>query len=196
MAGPEAITELLHRWSQGDDHALDELVPLVYSDLRRMAAYQLKAERPEHTLQPTALVNEAYFKLSRQPNRKWANRAHFLAVAGRAMRQVLVDHARNRNRRKRKAVMVPLDSVDAFALERPVEFLALDEALVKLTATDVRKARVVELIIFGGLKDPEIAAVLDVSVTTVERDFRLAVAHLHRAMSSSHGTDRGTEEAS
>jgi len=196
MAGPEAITELLHRWSQGDEHALDDLVPLVYPDLRRIAAYQMKGERPEHTLQPTALVNEVYLRLSRQPNRKLVNRAHFLAVAARAMRQVLVDHARVRNSKKRKALMVPLEGVDALAHERPAEFLALDEALQKLAATDVRKARVVELRIFGGLKDPEIAALLGVSDRTVERDFRFAVAHLHRAMGSEHGTDRGTKETS
>lgn len=196
MAGPEAITELLHRWSRGDERALDDLVPLVYPDLRRMAAYQMRGERPEHTLQPTALVNEAYLKLTRQPNRAWVNRAHFLAVAARAMRQVLVDHARVRNCKKRKVLMVTLEDIDAFAVERPAEFLALDEALQKLAATEVRKARVVELRIFGGLKDPEIAALLDVSVTTVERDFRFAVAHLQRVMSSQHGTDRGTKKTS
>jgi RNA polymerase sigma factor (TIGR02999 family) len=196
MAAPEAITELLHRWSQGDDHALDQLVPMVYPDLRRMAAFQMKGERPEHTLQPTALVNEAYLKLARNPNQKWASRAHFLAVAARAMRQVLVDHARNRNRRKRKVVLVSLEGVEAFAASRPVEFLALDEALAGLAAADFRKAHVVELRIFGGLKDAEIAGLLGISTTTVERDFRFAIAQLQRALNNTHGPDRKTEEAS
>lgn len=195
MAAPEAITELLHRWSQGDDHALDQLVPLVYPDLRRMAAFQMRGERPEHTLQTTALVNEAYLKMARNPNQKWASRAHFLAVAARAMRQVLVDHARNRNRGKRKVVLVPLEGVEAFAASRPVEFLALDDALAGLAAGDFRKAQVVELRIFGGMKDAEIAGLLGISTTTVERDFRFAIAQLQRALNHTHGPDRKTKEA-
>jgi RNA polymerase sigma factor (TIGR02999 family) len=196
MAAPGAITELLHRWSEGDEHALDQLVPLVYPELRRMAAYQMRGERSEHTLQPTALANEAYIKLARKPDRKWENRAHFLAVAARAMRQVLIDHARIRNSKKRKVILVPLEGIEAFATSRPAAFLALDEALVALTSDDLRKARVVELRIFGGLKDQEIAELLAISTTTVERDFRFAIAWLKKAMSGKRGTDRKTKKAS
>jgi RNA polymerase sigma factor (TIGR02999 family) len=192
---PEAITELLQRWSQGDSHALNQLVPLVYHDLRKIAANQMRGERPEHTLQPTALANEVYLKLARQPNQKWASRAHFLAVASMAMRQVLVDHARIRNRKKRKRILVPLEDIEVFAAARPAEFLALDDALTKLTATDGRKSQVVELRIFGGLKDQEIAELLGISITTVERDFRFAIAWLRRAMSGKSGTDRKTKKA-
>jgi RNA polymerase sigma factor (TIGR02999 family) len=195
MAAPEVITELLHRWSHGDDHALDQLVPMVYPELRRIAAYQMKAERREHTLQPTALVNEAYVKLARNAKQQWADRAHFLAVAARAMRQVLVDHARNRNRKKRKVELISLEGIEVFAASRPAEFLELDDALTELTASDARKARVVELRMFGGLKDSEIAGLLGISTTTVERDFKFAVAHLKRAMKHQHGPDRKTKTA-
>jgi RNA polymerase sigma factor (TIGR02999 family) len=195
MAAPEVITELLHRWSRGDDHALDQLVPMVYPELRRIAAYQMKGERREHTLQPTALVNEAYVKLARNVNQQWADRAHFLAVAARAMRQVLVDHARNRNRKKRKVELISLEGIEVFAASRPAEFLELDDALTELTASDARKARVVELRMFGGLKDSEIAGLLGISTTTVERDFKFAVAHLKRAMKHQHGPDRKTKAA-
>lgn len=183
MASSEEITELLHLWSQGDDHALDKLVPIVYRDLRKIAGYQMRRERPEHTLQPTELVNEAYLKLAGQGKKQWANRAHFLAVAARAMRQVLIDHARKRNRLKRNAEVVALEGIEAFAAVRPAEFLALDDALTKLTASDVRRARVVELRIFGGLTNQEISELLGVSITTVERDFPVAIALLQRTMS-------------
>jgi RNA polymerase sigma factor (TIGR02999 family) len=166
---------------------------MVYPELKRIAAYQMKGERREHTLQPTALVNEVYLKLARHPNQQWADRAHFLAVAARAMRQVLVDHARNRNRQKRKADLVPFEGIEVFAVTRPAEFLALDEALIELTAGDPRKARVVELRIFGGMKDSEIAGLLAISTTTVERDFKFAVAQLKRAMNHKHGPNRKTK---
>lgn len=194
MAGPEAITKLLNRWSEGDDQALNQLIPLVYPDLRRIAAYHMQGERREHTLQPTALANEAYLKLARSPNRRWENRAHFLAVAARAMRQVLIDHARARNRDKRP-ILIPLEGIEAFAAEKPVDFLLLNEALEKLTVIEARKARVVELRIFGGLKDSEITALLGISNSTVERDFKFGIAHLHRLMSKEDGTDRTAKAA-
>lgn len=181
------ITELLSRWSDGDDRALDELVALVYPELRRIARYQMRRERPNHTLQPTALINEAYIKLGKKPDYKWENRAHFVAVAARAMRQVLVEHARNRGRKKRNAIFVPLEDIEILAVTRPTEFLALDDALTQLARTDVRQARVLELRFFGGLSDTEIAELLGVSVTTVGRDFKMAVSKLQRALK--HGSE-------
>jgi len=194
MAAPEAITALLQRWSEGDDRAVDELVPLVMKDLRRIAQYQMRGERKEHTLQPTALVNEAYVKLAKQKNKNWENRAHFIAVASRAMRQVLVDYARKRNRKLRKVILVPLDSVQALAKERPAKVLALDEALNKFAKEDPRKARMAELRVFGGLSDPEVADLLGVSITTVGRDWKFAKARLRQLMEASDANDQGTTE--
>jgi RNA polymerase sigma-70 factor (ECF subfamily) len=186
------ITELLSRWSGGDDRALDQLVPLVYPELRRIAGYQMKRERPNHTLQPTALINEAYLKLAKQPAYEWANRAHFVAVAARAMRQVLVEHARTRGRKKRNVILVPLEDIEIMAHANPSDFLILDDALTRLATTDVRQARVVELRYFGGLSDREIAELLGVSVSTVERDIKIAVAKLQRALSN-HGAKQKTK---
>jgi len=192
---PEDVTELLHRWSMGEDSAPDRLIPLVYPELKRIAAYQMRGERHEHTLQPTALANEAYLKLARQPYSKWESRAHFLAVAARAMRQVLVDHARARKRIKRDAILIPLEGVNALAADRPVEFLALDSALKELAVEEVRKARVLELRIFGGLTNPEIAQVMGFSVASAERDYRLAIAMLHRSIGGKNETLRKSKAA-
>src|SRR5215813_3913217 len=146
MRQPSAaeITGILSRWTQGDEHALDSLTPLVYRDLRRVAARLLRDERCNHTLQPTALVHEAYLKLAGQAKVQWQNRAHFLAVTARAMRQILVDHARGKKRIKRDAEILPLDE-GLIALERPQSLLALDEALKRMALVDIRKAQVVEL---------------------------------------------------
>jgi RNA polymerase sigma factor (TIGR02999 family) len=176
------ITGILVRWSQGDVHALDSLTPLVYKDLRRMAGYLLRGERQGHTLQPTALVNEAYMKLAGKAKIQWQNRVHFLAVAARAMRQILVDHARRRGRAKRDVEILPLEEDLVFARERSRDLLALDEALKRLAAHDPRKAQVVELRFFGGSTNDEIAAVLHVSANTVNRDWNLAKAWLRREM--------------
>lgn len=176
------ITGILLRWSQGDTHALDSLTPLVYKDLRRMASYLLRSERQGHTLQPTALVHEAYLKLAGQAKVQWQNRAHFLAVAARAMRQILVDHARGRKRIKRDAEIVPLEEGLCFALDRPQSLLALDEALKRMAVVDARKAQVVELRFFGGSTNEEIAEALHISANTVIRDWKLAKAWLQREM--------------
>jgi len=186
MAQPSAaeITGILSRWSQGDEHALDSLTPLVYRDLRRIAARLLRDERSGHTLQPTALVNEAYLKLAGQAKVQWQNRTHFFAVAARAMRQILVDHARGHLRAKRGGgeSVLPLDEGMLFAPERSADLLALDEALHRLAAIDPRKTKVVELRFFAGLDNEEIAEVLQISPNTVMRDWNMAKAWLRREM--------------
>jgi len=190
-ASARQITTILQRWSQGDDHALDSLMPLVYHELRRIASYILKGERPGNTLQPTALVSEAYLKLAGGTKMRWQDRAHFFAVAARAMRQILVDYARRHQREKRggKAQRLQLDEALVFAVERSEELLALDEAMDRLAAVDQRKARVVELRFFAGLENKEIGEVLNVSANTVMRDWNLAKAWLRREMQSgeTHG---------
>jgi RNA polymerase sigma-70 factor (ECF subfamily) len=179
----EQITTLLVRWSQGDEHALDQVVPLVYSRLRRMAAWRMNQyERKGHTLQPSDLVNEAFLKLKASAKVQWQNRVHFYAVASRAMRQVLVDHARKRKAVKREAEMVPLDEAMVLVPERSAELLELDEALKRLAIHDSRKARVVELRFFGGLSNEEIGEVLGVSANTAIRDWDYAKAWLTRDM--------------
>ncbi len=183
----QEITGLLVRWGQGDDHALDSLVPLVYGRLRRLAAYMLKGERAGHTLQPTALVNEAYLKLAGKEKFQWQNRAHFFAVAARAMRQILVDYARRRDREKRGGgiSLVPLEEGQAVVQALSIDLLALDDALARLAADDKRKALVVELRYFGGLSNEEIAEALQISPNTVMRDWDFAKAWLSREMSGS-----------
>jgi RNA polymerase sigma factor (TIGR02999 family) len=188
MAGPSSaeITGLLVRWSQGDDHALDSLTPMVYHDLRRLAAHLLRSERSGHTLQPTALVNEAYVKLSGQSRIQWQNRTHFFAVAARVMRQILVDYARGHQRAKRGggAALLPLDEALVFAPERSADLLVLDQAVDKLAVVDPRKAKVVELRFFGGLNNDEIAEALQISSNTVMRDWNMAKAFLRREIES------------
>jgi RNA polymerase sigma-70 factor (ECF subfamily) len=185
-SAPAQITEILVRWTGGDHHALDALTPLVYKDLRRMASYLLRSERPGHTLQPTALVNEAYLKLAGQANFHWQNRTHFFAVASRVMRQILVDSARSHLRAKRGggAVVLSLDEELIFAPERSADLVALDHALDLLAEVDARKAKVVEMRFFGGLGTDEIAEVLQVSPNTVMRDWNMAKAWLRREIES------------
>jgi RNA polymerase sigma factor (TIGR02999 family) len=179
----EQITTLLVRWSQGDEHALDQVIPLVYSRLRRLAAWRMNQhERKGHTLQPSDLVNEAFLKLKASAKVQWQNRVHFYAVASRAMRQVLVDHARKRKAVKREVEMVPLDEAMVLVPERSAELLELDEALKRLAIHDSRKARVVELRFFGGLSNEEIGEVLGVSANTAIRDWDYAKAWLTRDM--------------
>jgi RNA polymerase sigma-70 factor, ECF subfamily len=178
------ITTLLSQARHGDAEALDALLPLVYTELRRMAARYLRKERAGHTLQPTALVHEAYMRLVDQEHKDWRNRAHFLAIAAHMMRRVLVDHARSRNFQKRGggAVRVALDEAFVFAAERSDELVALDDALNALASVDERKCRVVEMRFFGGLSVEETAEVLGVSTTTIMRDWSMARAWLYRAM--------------
>lgn len=184
MSEPSAIpevTQLLDAWSRGDRSALDKVTRLVYEELRRLAHHYMQQQRPDHTLQTTALVHEAYLKLAAHAEPSYANRSHFLAVAAKAMRQILVDHAKATLRGKRGAGVKPLE-LDEAALVSPEptqEIVELDEALEKLAAMDARKARVVELSYFGGLTQEEIAEALDISVVTVRRDWTFSRAWLY-----------------
>ena len=179
------ITQLLVAWSDGDQVALTKLIPLVESELRRLARTYMSRERIDHTLQTTALINEAYVKLINASDVKWQNRAHFFGIAARVMRRVLVDFARQRNFRKRGGGSHQISFDEALAIsdaDHP-DLLALDEALTALAKVDDRKARIVEMRFFGGLTEKETAAALDVSPETVRRDWRLAKAWLLRQLS-------------
>jgi RNA polymerase sigma factor (TIGR02999 family) len=186
---PEEITRLLADWGRGDRSALDRLAPLVHAELRRIARRQMRQERPGHTLQATALVNEAYLRLAGRDDFGWHDRAHFFAVCAQVMRHILVDYARTRGRDKRGAgaAHVPLDEAAFVAGGRESGLVALDEALRELEAVDPRKGRIVELRYFAGLSVAEAAEVLKVSPTTVEREWRRAKAWLYRAMSEGGG---------
>jgi RNA polymerase sigma factor (TIGR02999 family) len=181
---PGAVTELLRAWRDGDDGALERLLPLVEAELRRLARAYMARERPNHTLQTTALVNEAFLRLTGARDLQWQDRAHFLGISARLMRRVLVDHARARGYRKRGggAQHVPLDEGLAISPEPPLDLIALDRALQALAAVDDRKSRVVELRFFGGLSVEETAEVLQVSTDTVKRDWRLAKLWLLREL--------------
>jgi len=175
------VTQLLEHWSDGDDAALAELTPLVYEELRRLAHRHMGGERPEHTLQTTALVNEAYLRLADQTNPSWQNRAHFFALAARAMRQILVNYAKSYRAQKRGggALKVELDEAALVSMEQSKEIVDLHEALERLAALDSRKAAVVELKYFGGLNYDEMAEVLKISPVTVRRDWEFAKVWLY-----------------
>jgi RNA polymerase sigma-70 factor, ECF subfamily len=175
-----AVTDLLLAWRGGDSHVAEQLMELLYADLKRRAAAYLRAERPGHTLQPTALVNEAYLRLVDQKRVVWQNRAHFLGVAAQMMRRILVDHARNRNARKRGGTKahVTLDERLLPGLAPGLELLALDEALAELSALDPQQGRIVELRAFGGLSVEDTAEVLGLSSATVKRHWAFAQAWL------------------
>ena len=185
-----AVTQLLLRWSEGDKAALGKLMPLVYRELRRLAGHYMRRERPGHTLQASALVNEAYLRLVDYRRMQWQNRAHFFAVAAQAMRRVLVEHARSRQYAKRggTAQRISLDDVAVLTDQQAAELVALDDALTSLEALDARKARIVELRYIGGLSIEEAAETLGVSTATVERDWRSAKAWLYRAISQKKDT--------
>ena len=180
LPAPSEITGLLIAWSDGDQVALERLLPLIERELHRIARHYMRRESPGHTLQTTALVNEAYFRLVDQKRVRWQNRAHFFAIAAQIMRRILLNHARDRHRAKRggRAVQVSLSEVAVMSGGHSEELIALDEALERLAAFDPRKARVVELRHFGGLTAAEAAEVLGVSVITVERDWTAAKAWL------------------
>ena len=180
----QEITQLLAAWSDGDREALDRLLPLVESELHQLARRYMSRERPDHTLQATALVNEAYLRLIDQTRVRWQNRAHFFAIAAQMMRRVLVNYAKARHRGKRggDARKIALDEAAELTDERAAELVALDEALGELAKVDERKARVVELRYFGGLSVEEAAEVLKVSPETVKRDWQRARAWLHREL--------------
>jgi RNA polymerase sigma factor (TIGR02999 family) len=181
---PGAVTHLLRGWSDGDDAALERLTPLVEAELRRLARGYMNRERHGHTLQPTALVNEAFLRLTDARQVRWQDRAHFLGISARLMRRVLVDHARARGYRKRggDAHRVTLDEGLVAVPERALDVVALDRALEALAAVDERKSQVIELRFFGGLSVEETAEVLHVSPDTVKRDWRLAKLWLLREL--------------
>lgn len=177
------ITQLLKKWSEGNQEILDKLMPLVYEELRRQASRYLRRERSNHTLQTTALIHEAYLKLVDQKEVEWQSRAHFFAIAAQAMRRILVDYARERHRDKRGGNAENLPIEDALMIsskEKSVDLVALDEALTRLAEFDERQARVVELRYFSGLSIEETADVLGVSNVTVRRDWNMAKAWLHQ----------------
>ena len=181
-----AVTQVLGQWSRGDKTALDRLAPLIYPELRRIAGRQLRHERADHTLQPTALVHEVFLHLVDQRRASWHNRAHFFAVAAQVMRRILVDHARSRETLKRggavTTVTLEADGADVSVDPVAAEVLAVDEALARLAAQDPDQARVVELRFFGGLSVEETAHVMDRSARTVKRDWRMAKAWLFREL--------------
>jgi RNA polymerase sigma factor (TIGR02999 family) len=184
-AGPNHVTQLLVNWQRGDKRALDQLMPLVYHELHKLAAGYLKHERRNHTLQPTALIHEAYLRLIEQEMPDWKNRAHFFGVSARLMRQILVDHARTQKASKRGGEQQKLSLDDAppvFQHDDGAALLSLDEALSKLATVDERKARVVEMRAFGGMSVEDTAVALGVSEPTVKRDMRLAQAWLRREL--------------
>lgn len=178
------VTQLLVNWRKGDEVALAQLMPVVYQELRKLAGYYLRGERLGHTLQPTALIHEAYLRLIDQSLPQWQNRAHFYGVAAQLMRQILVEHARAQIAQKRGggAAQVALDDALNYAPERAAELVALDDALNSLAALDGRKSRLIELRYFGGLSVEETAQVLDVSPSTITREQRLAQAWLRHAL--------------
>ncbi|HZT69616.1 MAG TPA: sigma-70 family RNA polymerase sigma factor [Terriglobia bacterium] len=189
---PDEVTVLLRAWSEGDAQALDRLAPLVYKELHRIARGYMARERPNHTLQATALVNEAFVRLvdSRQIN--WKDRAHFFAVCAQAMRRILVDYARSRGYQKRggKQLRIQLDEASGVSWSQDANLLQIDEALARLAAFDPRKEKVVEMRFFGGLSVEETAEALKISPETVMRDWKFARAWLYRELSTdqSHGT--------
>jgi RNA polymerase sigma-70 factor (ECF subfamily) len=178
------VTQLLEQWSQGDDAALAALTPLVYEELRRLAHRQMGGERPDHTLQTTALVNEAYLRLADQAKLNLQSRAHFFAVAARAMRHILVNYAKSYRAQKRGggALKVDLDEAALVSMEQSNEIVDLHEALERLAALDSRKAQVVELKYFGGLNYDEMADVLKISPVTVRRDWEFAKVWLYKEL--------------
>ena len=180
------VTQLLHDWSQGDETALEKLIPIVYDELRRQAANYMRRERPGQSLQTTALVHEAFLKLVNQRAVEWQNRNHFFAIAAHVMRRILVDHARQHQAEKRGGAdrtMLPIDDAEVSVEEPEVDLVALDQALERLALLDEQQSRVVELRFFSGLSVEETAEVLNVSTRTVKREWRAAKAWLLRELS-------------
>lgn len=182
---PPNVTQLLVEWRNGNHTALDRLMPLVYTELHQLARWYMRRERPDHTLQSTALIHEAYLRLVDQAQVSWQDHAHFFGIAARLMRQILIEHARRHTRAKRGggAGTLSLDEVAIVSQARATELVALDEALGRLATIDPRKSQVVELRFFGGLSVEEAAEVLHVAPNTVLRDWRMAKAWLQREIS-------------
>jgi RNA polymerase sigma factor (TIGR02999 family) len=185
MTSPAVVTQLLVNWNNGDKAALDQLMPLVYAELHRLAASYLSRERSDHTLQPTALVNEAYLRLIKQNAVAWENRAQFFGIAAQMMRRVLVNHARDRHADKRggHALRISLDDAISFFEERDVNLVALDDALNGLAELDPQQSQIVELRFFGGLTIDEVAVQLNISPATVKREWSTAKLWLLREIS-------------
>ena len=186
MTASPDLTGLLLEWNEGNDAALEKLTPLVYSELRRIARHHMARERRDHTLQPTALVHEAYLRLADLQRLHWKNRIHFFAISSQIMRRVLVDSARSRERHKRGGdpQRLSLDACANLGQQHDAALIALDDALTALAASDARKCRVVEMKFFGGLTTEEVAEVLNVTTRTVEREWRKAKAWLYKAVTS------------
>jgi RNA polymerase sigma factor (TIGR02999 family) len=197
MTPPQPVTELLVAWGNGDETARDELMPLVYRELHRLAHQYMKRENPGHTLQTSALVNEAFVKLVDQRDVHWRNRAHFFGIAAQLMRRILVDHARSRQYLKRGggAHHVSFEEAAIVSQERAADVVALDDALTTLAAVDTRKSQIVELRFFGGLSIEETAEVLAVSPGTVMRDWTLAKAWLRREMTTTKDNQLRPDES-
>ena len=188
--GPDGVTSLLVRWNQGDHSVLEQLAPIIYDDLLRLARARLRREYGEHTLEPTALVHEAYLRLADQTNLHAENRAHFYAIAANTMRRVLIEHARKRMAQKRGGgVRVTLQTGMDIAEQRAPDVIVLDDALRILAEIDERKSRAIELKFFGGMTTEEIGLVLGISVATVGRELRLGQAWMRREMSRSRSKD-------
>ncbi len=181
MTSQKDVTQLLLRWKEGDRAALDDLMPIVYSELRRLAGGLLRWERPDHTLQPTALIHEAYLRLTNQPDVHWQNRSHFFAIAAKIMRQILVNHALAHRAAKRGggSLRVTLNEAIPAPQKQDYDVLALDESLKKLAQRDPRKSRIVELRFFGGLSNEEIVEVMGISLATLHREWRMTKAWLY-----------------
>ena len=192
-AGSTEVTVLLTQLAEGDEQAASRLIPLVYRELRQMAARQMRRERVDHTLQTTALVHEAYLKLVEQTPASWQNRTHFFAVAAQVMRHILIDHARGQAREKRGGgvAVIQLDEALVFSPEQSSELLEVDAALHRLTELDPRQGKIVELRFFGGLTVDETAAVLGISPKTVKRDWSVAKAWLHGELKQGRGNIAG-----
>ena len=182
---PQTVTQLLIEWGNGDEAALNKLMPIIYSELRKRAHRYMARENPGHTLQTTALIHEVYIRLAEQKDKKWENRSHFFAVAAQAMRHILVDYARSRNAARHGGALrsVSLEEAALVSDERTSEIVALDEALEQLAEIDPRQSRIVEMRFFGGLSVEETAAVLKVSPITVIRDWNVAKVWLYRELS-------------
>jgi RNA polymerase sigma factor (TIGR02999 family) len=185
MSDARNITQLLAAWSDGDQAALDALIPAVYDELRRQASRYLRQERPGHTLQTTALINEAYLRLVDQKSMRWQNRAHFFGIAAQLMRRILVDHARAKHRAKRggSGIRISLSKVTVRKTDRDIDLVELDQALNRLAEIDEQQSKIVELRFFSGLTVEETAAALNISPATVKRDWQVAKAWLHREIS-------------
>lgn len=187
-SGPGEVTQLLVELRSGNSDAESKLIPLVYAELRRLAARYLRGERGDHTLQPTALVHEAYLRLTKLQKMDWQSRSHFFATAAILMRRILVDHARAQRAKKREGFReaISFDEVLVVSRGRSAQLIALDDALVRLASLDARRSKIVELRFFGGLSEEETGAVLGISARTVKRDWRVAKAWLYNEVNCEH----------